>query len=130
MAAAKPTVWGQGSSSAKPFGADRWDNQGRVEAKKLVTATIHVATAAERPAPSRQPPKKCKFVEAINCTGLHPPWQCKAFGDERPEEQAKIIKDNKLCPFCLLHDESDVFYSKVIKTKPACKELGCRGQHI
>jgi hypothetical protein len=67
-----------------------------VEAKKLATAAIHVTTAAERPAPSRQPPKKCKFAEALKCAGLNPPWRCGAFGDKKPEERAKIIKDSKL----------------------------------
>jgi hypothetical protein len=65
--------WDQGNSSGKPFGADRKNNQGRVEAKKLATATIHIATAAERLAPTGQPPKKCKFAEALNCARLHPP---------------------------------------------------------
>jgi hypothetical protein len=34
--------------------------------------------------------------------GLHPPWRCGAFERKKPEERAKIIKDNKLCSFCLL----------------------------
>jgi hypothetical protein len=111
-------------AAAEPFGAERRDNRGRVEAKKLATATIHVATAAERPTPSGWPPKKCKFAEALSCDSFHPPWQCGAFADKRPEERAKIIKDIKLCPFCLLHNESEVCYSKVNRMKPACEEPG------
>jgi hypothetical protein len=60
----------------KPFGVDRRENQGRVEAKKLATAAIYVATTDERPALFGQPLRKCKFAEALNYTGLHPPWRC------------------------------------------------------
>jgi hypothetical protein len=45
-----------------------------VEAKKLATVAIHVATAAERPAPSGRPPMKRKFAEALIFAGLHPPY--------------------------------------------------------
>jgi hypothetical protein len=121
---------GAKGTACKSFRANRKDNQGRAEAKKLATAAIHVATATERQAPTGRPPKKCKFADVLNCTGLHPPWRCGAFGDKKPEDQTRIIKDNKLCPFCLLHDESEVCYSKVNKTKPACEEMECRGQHI
>jgi hypothetical protein len=61
---------------------------------------------------------------------LHPPWRCGAFGDKGPEEQAKIIEDNKLCPFYLPHGRSEVYYSKLHKTKPECTEAECKGQHI
>ncbi len=50
-------------------------------------------------------PKKYKFPELAGCTGSHPSWLCKAFGDKTPEERNKIIVDNKLCLFCLLHLE-------------------------
>jgi hypothetical protein len=30
----------------------------------------------------------------------------------------------------LLHDRSEVCFSKVYKTKPKCEEVGCKGQHI
>jgi hypothetical protein len=49
---------------------------------------------------------------------------------QKREEQARIIEDNKLCPFCLLHDKSEVCYSKVYMTKPKWEEVGCKGQHI
>jgi hypothetical protein len=118
VAAAEPAGWGQESISSKSYGADRRDNQGKAEAKKLAAAAIHVATSAERQVPTGPPLKKCKFVDALNCTSLHPPWRCRAFGDKKREEQARIIEDNKLCPFCLLHDKSEVCYSKVYMTKP------------
>jgi hypothetical protein len=50
---------------------------------------------------------------------------CKAF-----EERSRIIEDNKLCPFCLLHSEEEVCYSKTYKTKPVCTEPECKEQHV
>lgn len=61
---------------------------------------------------------------------ISPPWLCKAFGDKTPDERSKIITDNKLCPFCLLHSSEEVCYSKTYKTKPIFLELGCKEQHI
>jgi hypothetical protein len=52
------------------------------------------------------------------------------FESNKPEERARIIKDSKLCPFCLLHDGIEVYYSKANKTKPACENPECGGQHI
>jgi hypothetical protein len=42
--------------------------------------------------------------------GNSPPWMCKAFGDRAPEERKKIIKDNKMCPRCILHSTDNVFF--------------------
>ncbi len=75
-------------------------------------------------------PKKYKFADVLGYAGLHLPWRCGALGDKAPEEWAKIIEDNKLCPFCLLHDRSEVCYSKVHKKKPGCMGAECKGQHI
>ncbi len=50
--------------------------------------------------------------------------------DKVPEERGKIIRDNRLGLFCLLHDVDEICYSKVNKTKPICEEAGCKGQHI
>jgi hypothetical protein len=55
----------------------------------------------------------------------------KAFGDKAPEEERKkIITNNKLCPFCLLHNADEICFSKINKLKPICEEPGCKGQHI
>jgi hypothetical protein len=35
----------------------------------------------------------------------HPPWLCKVFGKLPAGEREKLIMDNRLCPFCLLHDK-------------------------
>jgi hypothetical protein len=130
IAAAEPAGWGQGSSSSRQSGADRKEDQRRAEARNLAVTAIHVATDADGQVSPGRFPKRCKFAHVLNCAGLHPPWRCGAFGDKKPEERAKIIEDNKLCPFCLLHEESEVCYSKLYKTKPGCTETGCKGQHI
>lgn len=80
--------------------------------------------------PGERAPKKCKFAEVIRCTGSQPPWLCKAFGDKTPVERSRIIKDTKLCPFCLLHGAEEVFYSKTYKTQPFCTILECKEFHI
>jgi hypothetical protein len=41
-----------------------------------------------------------------------------------------VIEDNKLCPFCLLHNTDEICFSKVNNLKPICEEPGCKGQHI
>jgi hypothetical protein len=56
--------------------------------------------------------KRSKFAEVAGCTGSHPPWLCKAFGDKALGERIKIITDNKLCPFCLLHNADEICFSK------------------
>jgi hypothetical protein len=48
-------------------------------------------------------PRECKSAKVLGCTGVLPPWMCKAFGVKTPEERKKIIRDNNLCPFCQLH---------------------------
>jgi hypothetical protein len=130
VAGAEPAGWDQGSSSGREPGAARKEDPGRSDVTKHPAAGFYVAVAAEGHVPPGQFPKKCKFADAMGCAGMHPPWWCGAFRDKAPEEKAKIIEDNKLCPFCLLHDMSEVCYSKVYKTKRECKEAECKGQHI
>jgi hypothetical protein len=77
-----------------------------------------------------RPPKKCRFAEALGCTGIHPRWKCTAFGDIDPDKREKIIEDEKMCPFCLLHSVEDVCYAKLTDTKPACLRPECKGDHI
>jgi hypothetical protein len=111
VAAAEPTGWGQGSGTGRELGAAKKEDPGRSEARKLAVVRIHVAVAAEEQGPPGRLPKKSKFAEVLGSSGLHPPWRCGAFGDKKPEERAKIIEDNKLCTFCLLHDKREVCYS-------------------
>jgi hypothetical protein len=66
--------------------------------------------------------------DVMKCPGTHPPWHCKVFGKLPAREREKIIKDNRLCPFCLLHDKDKPCGAK---QKPvACSASNCKGRHI
>ncbi len=50
------------------------------------------------------------------------------FGKLRTKERERIIEDNRLCPFCLLHDKAKPCGAK---QKPvACLMSNCKGRHI
>jgi hypothetical protein len=55
----------------------------------------------------------------LGCTGTHP-----------PEKRNKIIRDNNLCPFCLLHGADEICYSKIYGAKPAYQAPECKELHI
>ncbi len=61
----------------------------------------------------RRPPKKCTFMEMLDCVATHPPWKCRAFSDIAPQEREQIIKDGKMCLFFLLHGMKDICYAKM-----------------
>jgi hypothetical protein len=66
----------------------------------------------------------------MGCQGTHPPWHCKVFGKIRAKEREKIIEDNQLCPFCLLHDKAKPCGAKQRPVNPACHVPNCKGKHI
>jgi hypothetical protein len=66
----------------------------------------------------------------MGCSGQHPPWNCKLFGNIRAKEREKIIEDNRLCAFCLLHDRAKTCGAKERQANPACHAPGCKGRHI
>jgi hypothetical protein len=61
---------------------------------------------------------------------MHPPWHCKLFGRIQAKEREKIIEDNQLCPFCLLHDRARSCGAKERLANPACHIPGSKGKHI
>ncbi len=65
----------------------------------------------------------------MGCAGTHPPWFCRAFGKLPPKEREKLIVDNKLCPFCLLHDKDKPCGAKQKPASVACTIHGCKGRH-
>jgi hypothetical protein len=65
----------------------------------------------------------------MGCTGTHPPWFCRAFGKLPAKEREKLIVDNKLCPFCLLHDKDKACGAKQKPASVACTTPGCKGRH-
>ncbi len=71
----------------------------------------------------------CVFKGVMGCTGTHPPWLCKAFGKLPEKEREKLIVDNKLCLFCLLHDKDKLCGAKQRTVSVACMASGCKGRH-
>jgi hypothetical protein len=65
----------------------------------------------------------------MGCSGTHPPWLCKVFGKLPAKEREKLITDNKLCPFCLLHDKDKSCGAKQRTVSVACTASGCKGRH-
>jgi hypothetical protein len=63
----------------------------------------------------------------MGCAGTHPPWFCRAFGKLPAKEREKLIVDNRLCPFCLLHDKDKPCGAKQKPASIAC--TGCKGRH-
>jgi hypothetical protein len=126
VAAAEPPAWGAGSGGKVSF------QEGKREAAKLAKAgavAIH-KTGAEGQRP-RQSDKgrACIFKGAMGCTGTHPPWFCRAFGKLPAKEREKLIVDNRLCPFCLLHDKDKSCGARQKPASVACTASGCKGRH-
>jgi hypothetical protein len=130
VAAAEPVGWDQGVDLRRSSEGPKRGKGERPVTRKGPLAGLHAMTASSNKEIQDKAPRKCKFAELTGCTGFHLPWLCKAFGDKTPEERNRIIVDNKLCPFCLLHSSKEVCYSKTYKTKPVCAEPGCKEQHI
>jgi hypothetical protein len=59
-----------------------------------------------------------------------PPWFCKAFGKLPARERERLITDNRLCPFCLLHDKDKPCGAKERTVSVACTAANCKGKHI
>jgi hypothetical protein len=72
----------------------------------------------------------CIFKEVMGCTGSHPPWFCRVFGKLPAKERERLIVDNKLCPFCLLHDKEKPCMAKQKQASVACPIPGCKGRHV
>jgi hypothetical protein len=96
--------WDQGADYHKGVEVTRKGEQGKQASKNAPPAGVHVARVDSSQAASSRTPKKCKLTELAGCTGSHPAWLYTAFRGKVPEERSKIIADNKLCPFCLLHN--------------------------
>jgi hypothetical protein len=56
----------------------------------------------------------------MGCTAAHPPWLCKVFGKLPAGEREKLIMNNRLCPFCLLHDKDRPCGAKQRPVSVAC----------
>jgi hypothetical protein len=127
VAAAEPPAWGAGGGGRITF-----QDAGRKEAAKLAkagAAAVHVTGADERRPRQGDNRRACVFKDVMGCTGTHPPWLCKVFGKLPAKEREKLITDNKLCPFCLLHDKDKSCGAKQRTISVACTASGCKGRH-
>jgi hypothetical protein len=89
---------------------------------------MHVTGVDGRRPRQRDSGRTCVFKEEMRCSATHPPWLCKVFGKLPAGEREKLIKDNRLCLFCLLHDKAEPCESK---QKPVvCTASSCKGRHI
>ncbi len=60
--------------------------------------------------------------------GHAPPVALQGVREATRRGEEKLIKDNQLCPFCLLHDKDKPCGAK---QKPAaCIASSCKGKHI
>ncbi len=127
VAAAEPPAWGAGAGGKIAF-----QDVGNKEASKLAkagVAAVHVTGADGRRPRQGDGGRACVFKDVMGCTGAHPPWLCKVFGKLPAKERVKLITDNKLCPFCLLHDKDKSCGAKQRTVSVACTASGCKGRH-
>jgi hypothetical protein len=127
VAAAKPPAWGAGGG-----GRTAPQDGGRKEAAKLAkagAAAVHVTGGDGKRHRQGDSGRTCVFKEVMGCTAAHPPWLCKVSGKLPAGEREKLITDNRLCPFCLLHDKEPCG-AKQRPVPVACTTPGCKGRHI
>jgi hypothetical protein len=126
VAAAELPAWdaGGGGRAVPQDGAKK-------EATKLAkagAAAMHMTGIDGRRHRQGDSGRTCVIKDVMGCPAMHPPWLCKVFGKLPAGEREKLIKDNWLCPFCLLHDKDKQCGAK---QKPvACTASGCKGKHI
>ncbi len=126
VAAAEPPAWGTGGGGrATP------QDGAKKEATKLVkagAAAVHVTGVDGKRHRQGESGQTCVFKEVMGCPAMHPLWLCKVFGKLPAGEREKLIKDNWLCPFCLLHDKDNPWGAK--QRPVACTASSCKGRHI
>ncbi len=127
VAAAEPPAWGTGSGGRVSF-----QDGGKKETAKPVKSgaeAVHVTEVEGRKPRQGDKGRACIFKGVMGCAGTHPPWFCRAFGKLPAREREKLIVDNKLCPFCLLHDRNEPCGAKQKPVSVVCTASGCRGRH-
>ncbi len=130
VAAAEPPAWGAGGGGGKanPQSVGAGVREAGKPAK-AGAAAIHVTEAVGRRTEHGEGKRACIFKEVMGCAGTHPPWFCGAFGKLPAKERERLIVDNKLCPFCLLHDKEKPCGAKQKPVSVACAVPGCKGRH-
>jgi hypothetical protein len=128
VAAAELPAWGAGvGGRAVP------QDNAKKEASKLAkagAAAVHVTGIDGKWPRQGGSGRACVFKDVMGCTAVHPPWFCKVFGRLPAGEREKLIKDNRLSPFCLLHDKDKPCGAKQRPVPVACTATNCKGRHI
>ncbi len=128
IAAAESPAWGAGSGGRAPpsDGARREPTKG----SKASAAAVHLTGVDGKRHRQGDGGRACIFKDVMGCTVAHPPWLCKVFRKLPAGEREKLITDNRLCPFCLLHDKDKPCGAKQRPVSVACTTPGCKGRHI
>jgi hypothetical protein len=128
VAAAEPPVWGAGGGGR----TGPQDNVKKEAAKpaKAGAVAVHVTGVDGKWHRQGDSGRACVFKDVMGCTAAHPPWLCKVFGRLPARERESLIKDNRLCPFCLLHDKDKPCGAKQRPVPVACTAPNCKGRHI
>jgi hypothetical protein len=128
VAAAEPPAWraGGGGKGAPQDGARREAAKG----PKAGAAAVHITGTDGKRYHQGDSGRACVFKDVMGCTTANPPWLCKVFGKLPAGEREKLITDNRLCPFCLLHDKDKPCGAKQRPVSVACAASSCKGRHI
>jgi hypothetical protein len=128
VAAAEPPAWGAGSGGrAAPSDSARKEP---AKGPKAGAAAVHVTGVDGKRHRQGDSGRTCVFKDVMGCTAAHPPWLCKVFGKLPAGEREKLITDNRLCPFCLLHDKDKPCGAKLRPVSVTCAAASCKGRHI
>jgi hypothetical protein len=128
VAAAEPPAWGAGGG-----GRIAPQDNAKKEAAKLATAgaaAVHVTGADGKRPRQGDSGRACLFKDVMGCMTAHPPWLCKVFGRLPAGKRERLIKDNRLCPFCLRHNKDKPCGARQRPVLVACTAPSCKGRHI
>ncbi len=128
VAAAEPPAWGAGGGG-RAVSQDGAKKEAAKPAKAGVAA-VHVMGVDGKRHRQGDSGRTCVFKDVMGCSAMHPPWLCKVFGRLPAGERERVIKDNRLCPFCLLHDKDKPCGAKQRPVPVACTAPSCKGRHI
>jgi hypothetical protein len=128
VAAAEPPAWGAGGGG-RTVPQDSTKKEAAKPAK-AGAAAVHVTGVDGKRHHQGDSGQTCVFKDVMGCMAAHPPWLCKVFRKLPAGEREKLIKDNRLCPFCLLHDKDKPCGAKQRTVPVACTAPNCKGRHI
>jgi hypothetical protein len=84
------------------------------------------AWGAQQPAWGR---RRCRVQRQTGCGGDHLVLQCGRLRELSSNDLRKALEARGLCMFCLKHPADLECFDQGGRTKPACVQPGCRGEH-